>query len=34
MIETRNLAKLRDFLLPNLLSKRVKIIAPYSETTA
>ena len=34
MIETRNLEKLRDFLLPNLLSKRVKIIAPYSETTA
>ena len=34
MIETRNLATLRDFLLPNLLSNRVKIIAPYSESTA
>ena len=34
MVETRNLAKLRDFLLPKLLSERVKIITPYSETTA
>ena len=34
MIETQNLAKLRDFLLPNLLSERVKVIAPYSEPTA
>ena len=34
MIETGNLAKLRDFLLPKLLSERVKIIDPYSEPTA
>ena len=34
MIENRNLEKLRDFLLPNLLSERVKIIDLYSEHTA
>ena len=32
--ESRKLAETRDFLLPDLLSNRVKIIAPYSETTA
>ena len=34
MLETRNLAQLRDFLLRNLLSRKAKVIAPNLETVA